>query len=406
MTEPAEVAQPTEPFANDPWAPFADVVVDQPLPGTINDASGRWYLIDDVKCLSVTSSLDLLGGEALQRWASGLGFSYTYAQLPLVVASGLLDECGRSWARCQHPKDERCSKCPCRRCKRCLYRTALGLPMEEMNRRAREGSAAHKYAEVWLETGQEIDVDPAVLPYVESFRIFVKVYDIRPGDQVMVEGRCIDPKNRLAGTTDGIIRIYPRTQEGIRLIARALQVPISKVAAEQLEADFMVDYKTKQKERRADMKFMPKHALQQAAYIGCPEIYFHETGERFPMPHVDGALLIFLGLGELKVGLLDAGPKTRAAFLNLHKFALWVAEQAPAAISQDFKPIPPEPGQARKAPARRAPRKAAAPAVTNAADLPMTAAAKAVQARIAPAVPENKDGRLFNDGNDVKPLPF
>jgi hypothetical protein len=176
---------------------------------------------------SVTTALGIRDKDALKYWSANLAAKRAVENLPKLMASVLVPDCGRSAARTE--------PYGCGDCLPCVQRWVALFHVGETARRAREGTAAHDVLESWILTGDwtyrpVMSGDPAVdqyvptqdvmAPYIQALQAFVAEYGLTRDDFLVAECTVWNHRLRYAGTLDFIVRIEPRTKKAAELCVR------------------------------------------------------------------------------------------------------------------------------------------------------------------------------------------
>lgn len=299
----------------------------------------RYYLIDDLRLISVTTATGVLEKEGLPRWAASLAAEAAFAELPTLVTASRKKPCGNTHNRCSnaggrdgHDWRERCPRCPCQECKLCVQQWVADRHIANKRRRADEGKRAHDVAEWWSYTGQIKPHDPDITPYVTAFKTFIAEYGLTPDSFLVSEAIVVNRDEGYAGTLDGIIRFDAASSAAAaKLVSRVTQVSARQAAKRALTVDLVVDFKTREGE---EPKFYPNQALQLAGYRHAPVIRIKNSDVEQPMPATDGALLVQLRPDGCTPRLAVATESTyRRGFLNALGLCQWLIEEGPKAVS-------------------------------------------------------------------------
>lgn len=319
------------------------------IAGAVTSEDGsRYYPVDGQDYWSVTTALKIMsGGDGLLWWSATLAAEGAFEKLPQLVASRILKPCGNTHNRCKGGKNghdwrETCERCPCKVCSPCLVQWMRSRHTTVRDERADEGKAAHNFIEHWVQTGGEhLPVPPEVMPYVRAFLTFVAAYGLRPDDWLFTECKVINHAERYAGTTDGGIRFHAgRSDRAAELVARVRGVTPRRAVLDEMSVDLLDDAKTKTPLKDgAKPKIYPEVALQLAAYRHAPTIEFKPTGERHPMPNLDGALVLQLYPDLAVPRLVRADELTYAAFLCALNLYRWSVEAGGDAVAEDAFPL-------------------------------------------------------------------
>ncbi|MER7331609.1 MULTISPECIES: hypothetical protein [unclassified Micromonospora] len=319
----------------------------------------RFYLIDDLRLISVTTATGVIGSEALLRWAAQVAADAAFAELPTVVIASRIKPCGNTWSKCAgdggHSREERCDRCPCVECRECVAHWLAGRHLAESARRADEGKAVHDVVEWWSYHGEIKPYDGEITPYVKAFEQFVADYGLTPESFLVSEALVVNRDAGYAGTTDGIVVIdASRTDLAAKLVSRLTGVNWKKAKRLGLTVTLIIDFKTREGEKP---KFYPEQALQVTGYRHAPVIRVKNSEYEEPMPATDGGMLVQLRPDGYTPRLVLTTEETyRDGFLHALGLAKWLIEVGPAAVSSRTFVLP-ETTAARK---RKADREAAA----------------------------------------------
>jgi hypothetical protein len=245
--------------------------------------------------VSVTQALSAANKPALVYWASNLAAKRAMDNLPKLIGSLLVPDCGRSAARTE--------PYGCKECEACIRRWVALFHQGEKERRAREGTAAHDIWERWTKTGEwsytpllsgDPDVDQYVpthetmAPYMQSLRTFVAEYGLRPEDVIVCECTVWNHSLRYAGTLDCIIDLWPRTKKSADTWARIARY--GGVQAGQ-PVRVIVDLKSREGE---DAAIYAEYTLQLAPYRSAESMLPKHAGPELetPMISTDGAVIL------------------------------------------------------------------------------------------------------------------
>lgn len=335
---------------------------------TDEETGQRFYEIDGEKFWSVTTAIGVIGKDRLTFWSAGLAAGFAFDELPTILTSSRIRPCGRTYHRCQH--DWRMphipGECACRTCEACVRRQMTELHDVTKKRRADEGRRTHAVIEWWAEhDGEWIGFDADIAVYVAAFQAFCAEYGITPDDFLLTERVVINREHKYAGMTDGVLAIYAdRTTAAAEVVARLLsktigeKIAATEAAEQHLSITVVIDFKTKDKATE-DVKFYPEGALQLSGYRFGQVCRLKNLDSEEPMPHTDGAMLIFLCLNGAVPRLTVADESTFEGFLMALGLFRWLHEYGTASVSTRSFPLPKPAGPA-KAVKPRAVRKTAA----------------------------------------------
>lgn len=299
----------------------------------------RFYLIDDMRLISVTTATGVIAKEALIRWSAGLAADAAFAELPSIVVASRIKACGNTGTRCDHDSAERCERCACWQCKACITKWIAERHLVNNRRRTDEGKRVHDVVEWWSYTGEIKAHDPDITPYVAAFEAFVVEYGLTPDSFLASEALVVNREEEYAGTTDGIIRFYAgATDAAAKLVSRVTQVNWQKAAKQGLSVDLIGDFKTREGE---GPKFYPEQALQLTGYRHAPVIRVKNSDVEEPMPATDGAVLIQLRPDGFTPRLAVTTEDTyRRGFLKALGLCRWLIEDGNAAVSSHTFVLP------------------------------------------------------------------
>lgn len=355
-----------------------------------SDERGRFYYWTgedgvEQQFWSVTTALGVKEKDGLKFWAASLAARRAMDNIPMMIASQRVEECGRTYARTE---PFACGKCP-----DCVQKWISHYHLGESSRRAREGSALHDAVEHWILNGiiptvdhlvqlrrasedglddrYAVELAKALPPYLKVLRAWLDDYELRPEDFIASEMTVYNTVHRYGGTLDWILRLPARRN---KLCARM----VCRVLGRWAEfADVVGDTKSREGEGK---EFYSEYALQLAPYRHANFCRVSKVDVRLaPMPATHGAVLLQIRPDGYTFEPLDSGPETFRTFLNHLSAFIWEVERGAASIAvksfavpDDFTwPPPPlpeddngeQPGEAaapvKKAPAKRAPRKSA-----------------------------------------------
>lgn len=337
----------------------------------------RFYLIDALRLISVTTATGVIDKEALIRWSAALAAEAAFAELPTLVVASRKKLCGNTSNRCAsetgeggHDWRDRCPRCPCTECKACVRKWVAERHVANKRRRSDEGKRFHGVAEWWSYTGEIKPHDPDIAPYVKAFQAFVAEYGLTPDSFLVSEAVVVNRDEGYAGTTDGIIRFdASRTEAAAKLVSRVTQVPARQAAMRSLTVDLVGDFKTREGE---GPKFYPEQALQLTGYRHAPTIRIKNTDVEEPMLATDGGLIVQLRPDGCTPRLAVTTEDTyRRGFLHALGLCRWLIEDGAASISSRTFVLPEtQAARDRKAARDQAP-------VINGEAKPATADAKA-----------------------------
>jgi hypothetical protein len=318
--------------------------------------------------IRVTSPLEPVAKTALIPWAGGLAAKAAYGELPRLVASMLLRECGRTYHRCEHDYMVKCDGCPCLNCQVCMMRFLADRHLAETYRRSDEGTRFHRFVNGWIQTGHWPQHDPDLAPYVATFRRFVDDYDLTPESFEWSECIVVNRAHGYAGTCDAgmWVRRNPEKPATVDLLDRLTGEGMPRVE----EALVMGDWKTREAEGRRPFRDM---ALQLAGYCHAEWMRMPD-GSELPMPSVNATAVLQIRPDGHDVILTLCGEPEFQGFLGFLQGHRWELDRGAAAISaRTFKYAPSvAKARARDGAQRRAAEKKAALSVSppSAVDVP------------------------------------
>lgn len=315
---------------------------------TDEESGERWYVYDKYgRLLSVTTAFRAIAKMGLMIWAAQLAARHAFIELPTVITASRKKPCGKTTNRCGHD-DWRatCERCPCGECRTCVEKWLADRHKAESSRRADEGSRVHDVIEWWSLHNEYRPHDPDIAPYVTAFKAFADEYGLTPESFILAEGTVINPADRYAGTTDGIIRFdATATDAAAKLVAKVLRhrgeyahiktskAIVNAVVRDKRTVDLIVDWKTREKTLEdGSPRFYPEQAMQIAGYRWAPIIRLKGTEVEVPMPATDGGVIIQLRPDGATPRLAVVDEGTYAGFLHALGLYLWLVEQGPTAI--------------------------------------------------------------------------
>ncbi|HEX8114788.1 MAG TPA: hypothetical protein VF516_43960 [Kofleriaceae bacterium] len=327
---------------------------------------------------SVTTALSVKNKDGLKWWSAKLAARRAMANLPMLVRSQLVEACGRTWARTEPLRCEKCAEC--------VQRWVELFHVGESERRKHEGSAIHDAVESWIKTGEwrtpvdlaqpylerHPDIVKMLPPYLERCRQWVEEYGLRPEDFWASEMTVYHHGHKYAGTCDGALWLSPRTKKAAQLMARILgrlPLPDERILV-------IIDCKTREGE---DTEIYDDHPLQLTAYRNAQTCRPSKVHDReFPMPATHGAVIFQPRPDGYAFRPVRTGPGEFKAFLAFLDGWRWTVEDGATSTQVGTFPMPagfewplpqPEPEPAadaplptKKATAKRTRKKAAAPA--------------------------------------------
>lgn len=340
---------------------------------TDNETGQRFYPVDGKDFWSVTTALKVISKDGLPPWAAGLAANAAFDELPRIVVASRKKPCGNTWSQCRsgrganaHDWRINCSTCPCRLCQPCVTRWLTERHIATRDRRADEGRRTHDFIESWVvNDGAIAPHKDDIAPFVRAFLAFTNAYGLTPDSWLLAEATVISRAEEYAGTTDGVIRFQARaTDDAAKVVAMALQKPVSVCVAEDLFVDLVVDFKTKDDPPEKAVKFYDEVALQLTAYRFAPVVRIKRLDIEEPMPDTHGGMAVQLRPDMAVPRLCVVDEVTHAAFLHALALYRWRVELGTASVSVRSFKVPPEPKPAKAtktaaAPVKRAPRKAA-----------------------------------------------
>ncbi|WP_433460735.1 hypothetical protein [Micromonospora sp. CA-248212] len=326
----------------------------------------RFYLIGDLRLISVTTATGVIEKEALVRWAASLAAQAAFAELPSVVIASRIKPCGNTGSKCAgeggHDHTERCARCACGECKACMAAWIARRHSVHTKRRSDEGKAVHDVVEWWSYTGEIKPHDEDIAPYVKAFQAFIADYGLTPDSFQVSEALVVNREAGYAGTCDGIVEIdASATVAAAKLVSRVTGVSWRKAKKLGLKILLIIDFKTREGE---EPKFYPEQALQVTGYRHAPIIRIKNSDVEEPMPATDGGMLVQLRPDGVTVRMVVTSEETyRDGFLPALALTKWLIESGPAAVSRNSFVLPETiAARARKAAKDAAPAPAAEPA--------------------------------------------
>jgi hypothetical protein len=299
----------------------------------------RWYYFPEYgRLLSVTTAFRSIAKSGLVIWAGQLAAAAAFLELPTVLTASRTRACGNTTSRCQktHDWQTRCEHCPCGECRDCVQKWLADRHMAESSRRSDEGTRVHNVIEWWSFHGDIREHETDIAPYVAAFQSFAAEYGLTPDSFVMCEATVVNPADRYAGTTDGILRFHAgRSESAAKLVARVLRARgeyghiktgkalIKAVVRDERAVDLVIDWKTREGE---GAKFYPENAMQVTGYRMAPTVQIKGTDRYVDMPDTDGALIIQLRPDGATPRLVVADDVTYGAFLHALGLFLWMSE--------------------------------------------------------------------------------
>jgi hypothetical protein len=341
-----------------------------PFHGVEESDDGRWYIIDGVRLMSVTTAFNAIAKRGLVDWAGMLTAELAFDELPTLVSASRRKPCERTSNRCDHSPDVTCDGCPCRVCRPCVQRWIAKRHVRESARRADEGVRVHDVAEWWTFHGAIKEHDEDIAPYVQSFREFTTDYGITPGDVLLAEAIVINRGVGAAGQTDGIIRFNAdRTEKAAKLISRLTQVRWQRAQKLRLTLDLIVDWKTREKD---EPRLYPEMAMQLSGYRHFPVVRIKGTDIEEPLQRTDGGLIVqFRPDGYTARPVVCDEQTYERGFLNALRLYQWITEYGGAAVSSRTFVLP----ETVAARARKAAREQAAADADSTPSTPSTTTA-------------------------------
>jgi hypothetical protein len=317
----------------------------------------RWYYFEQYgRLMSVTTAFRSIAKSGLVIWSASLAAAAAFEELPTVVSASRKKPCGNTYSQCRrnHDWQTTCEKCPCKTCRACVEAWLADRHKAESARRADEGSRTHNVIEWWSYHGVVRDHDTDVVPYVQAFLAFAAEYGLTPDSFLMAEATVINPADRYAGTTDGIIRFHAeRSEAAAKLVARVLRAAgeysyiktgkalIKAVIRDKRHVDLVVDWKTRGKPLKEgeSPKFYPEHAMQVCGYRMAPIVHIKGTDQFAPMPDTDGGLIVQLRPDGATPRLALTDDVTYGAFLHALPLSIWLAEYGSRAVGAYTFPL-------------------------------------------------------------------
>lgn len=317
----------------------------------------RWYYFEPYgRLMSVTTAFRSIAKAGLVVWSAQLAAAAAFEELPTVVSASRRKPCGNTYSQCRrrdHDWKTTCAKCPCEKCRACVEHWLADRHKAESARRADEGSRTHNVIEWWSYHGVVRDHDGDIVPYVQAFLAFVEEYGLTPDSFLMAEATVVNPADKYAGTTDGIIRFHAeRSEAAAKLVARVLRARgeyshiktakalVRAVIRDKRHVDLIVDWKTKKalKDGQSPM-FYPEQAMQVTGYLMAPIVHIKGTDQFVPMPDTDGGLIVQLRPDGVTPRLAVTDDVTYGAFLHALPLSIWLAEYGSRAVGAYTFPL-------------------------------------------------------------------
>lgn len=322
--------------------------------GAVETPDGRYYVVNpgtpqEERFRSVTAALGRWDKDGLLPWAATLAAKGAFDELPALVGASMLDDCGRTYGRCKidHPWNEPCPDCRCKKCEACLVRWMRDRHVAESHRRSDEGTRVHHMVRDWVATGRWSIPESDIEVYVKSFRAFVVEYGLTAQDWELYEARVLNRAHMYAGTLDAIVHFHRgRSKATDDLLDRLTRDGQPRVQ----HALLLIDYKTREKEERAIFLDMP---LQLAGYRFA-EVVRLKSEQELPMPKVDGAAIVQIRPDVTSLELVLAEEPEFAAFLSLLGADEWALERGKRAVGARTHSYAPSVVRERARDARRA----------------------------------------------------
>ena len=356
--------------------------------GKVATQHGNWYEFGDERFLSVTSAISSVAKDALKFWSALLAARGAFARLPELVSSMLIRPCGNSYNRCyeKHGRDNTCERCPCLRCQACMHKWLAYRHFEESHRRSEEGTELHAVVNQWVLAGADTPFpithrQPEIVPYLKSFARMVQEYGFGPDCFEFVNLTVINRKHNYAGTADVGLNLMKATGPKAQELLKRLPPFDGRVLG---------DWKTREGEGK---KLYPDQPLQLAAYQR-GEVVRLPDGREFVMQPYQYCVVIQLRPDGYDIEPVVTDDRAFAAFLNALQLFQWQIEYATAAISP--RTFPPPTKAAKKAPARKATKKAT----------PATQKATTAQSTSNTAEALGLDKKPLDTLSDGTPIPF
>lgn len=295
----------------------------------------RWYLIDDLRLMSVTTGTGIVAKPALVPWAAFLSADAAFAELPTLLVASRIKPCERTRSKCRgeggHRPEETCEFCPCGVCQACVTKWLADRSKVHTQRRSDEGKRVHDVVEYWALHGVIKPHDPDIAMYVKAFEAFVVEYGLTPDSFLVSEALVVHREAGYAGTTDGIIRFEAaKSEAAAKLISRLTGIDWKKAQKLKLTLDLIVDFKTRESE---GPKFYPEQSLQVTGYRHAPVIRRKHSDDEAPMHPTKGGLLIQLRPDGCTPRLVKTDDRQFEVFLMALGLSKWLIEEGPASVS-------------------------------------------------------------------------
>lgn len=300
--------------------------------------------------VSVTQVLSAASKPALVFWAANLAAKRAMGNLPKLLGSLLVADCGRAAARTE--------PYGCKECEACIRRWVSMFHQGEKERRAREGSAAHDVWERWTKTGEWVytpaligdpDLDQylptqeVMAPYITSLRRFVTDYGLRPEDIIVCECTVWNHTQRYAGTLDCIIDLYPRTKKSAETWARMALYGGVNLG---MPVRILVDLKSREGNLETDepttAAIYPEYTLQLAPYRSAETMLPKHAAPELeqPMISTDGAAILQVRPDGYTFRPVMADGAAYAAFRGLMDVHHWQSTRGDASVLVRAFPLP------------------------------------------------------------------
>lgn len=295
---------------------------------------------------SVTTALSVKAKDGLKRWTAILAARRAMENIPMLLKSQRVEECGRTWHKTE-PLG--CGECPT-----CVQKWLQNFHYGESARRALEGSAVHDAIEHWIQTGtwwnaatlanlpaagkggtyaeHHPKIAEMLPPYLEQCERWVADHAIIPADFWGAEMTVYNHRHRYAGTADWILHLVPRNERSAKLVARL------RGDLKDEPADVLGDCKSREGEGTT---LYDDHPLQLAAYRRAETCRPSKDAQReFPMPPTHGAVVFQPRPDGYAFRPVRAGEAEFKAFLAFLDGWRWTVEDGPTSIQVATFPLP------------------------------------------------------------------
>ncbi len=256
--------------------------------------------------VSVTTVLHVVGKDGLPYWAAKTVQEYAQEIVPTLVRAARKRPCDVKG-------DDRC-----RACRDCVGLDLRRAPDRMRDEAANRGTRVHQVAEHYVLTGELLDHDDDIAPFVAQYLAFWQQF--QPTYDA-AEMTVINRTHGFAGTLDKVVRLGWCPPKYRHLIGQP-----------------MVG------DNKSGKGVYPEFALQLSAYRH-GEAVLMPDGTEVPMPEViDTGALFHFRPDNYWVRPVDVSKRTFDVFLNVLAFYRWLKDSEDALISRAmYKPPTPEP---------------------------------------------------------------